>query len=117
MSNIVGEVLLCIGLAFNIIGCIGMVRFPDFHNRLHAATKCVTLGTCLFLVGTMVMTLSWALVFKCLICMVFILTTSPTAAHALSRGAHAAGVKLWEKSVADAYEDDIKLGLLTGKKE
>jgi len=41
---------------------------------------------------------------KALLCMVFILITSPTAAHALARGAYKAGVRLWQKSVCDFYE-------------
>ena len=40
---------------------------------------------------------------RALVCVVFILLTSPVAAHALSRAAYRAGIKLWEKSVADAY--------------
>jgi len=45
---------------------------------------------------------------KALMCMVFILITSPTAAHALARGAYKLGVKLWEKSVCDKYAEDGK---------
>ena len=36
-------------------------------------------------------------------CAVFLLLTSPVAAHALARGAHISGVRLWEKSVVDRY--------------
>ena len=41
-----------------------------------------------------------------LLCIVFLALTSPVAAHAIARGAHRAGVKLWEGSVIDAYADD-----------
>ena len=43
--------------------------------------------------------------------MVFILITSPTAAHALARGAHASGVKLWKDSVVDKYAEDNEPGV------
>jgi multicomponent Na+:H+ antiporter subunit G len=43
---------------------------------------------------------------KAILCLAFILITSPTAAHAISRGAHQAGIRLWKKSVIDAYQDD-----------
>ena len=49
---------------------------------------------------------------KCLVCMAFILVTSPTAAHALARGAHASGVSLWEKSVVDRFEEDGDPGVV-----
>ncbi len=48
---------------------------------------------------------------KCVLCMIFILITSPTAAHALARGAHASGVKLWEKSVVDKFDEDNQPGI------
>ena len=34
-------------------GCLGLVRLPDVYNRLQAATKCVTLGTCSILFGAL----------------------------------------------------------------
>ena len=106
MSNLVGLVLMGIGLLFDLFGCIGLVRLPDVYNRLQAATKCVTLGTCFILSGVMVMNGVSALSVKALVCMIFILITSPTAAHAIARGAHLSGVKLWEGSVCDKYAED-----------
>jgi multicomponent Na+:H+ antiporter subunit G len=38
--------------------------------------------------------------------MVFILITSPTAAHALARAARVSGIKLWEGSVVDQFEGE-----------
>jgi len=113
MSEVIAGIILVVGLAFNIFGCVGLVRLPDVYNRLQAATKCVTLGTCLILVSVMVSAwgTSTPLVFKALLCMVFVLITSPTAAHALARGAHASGVDLWEKSVVDRYRQDHEPGV------
>ena len=110
-STTVGTILLVVGVLFNVSGCIGLVRLPDIYNRLQAATKCVTLGTCMVLVGCMVLSGSGPIITKCILCMLFVLVTSPTAAHALARGAHASGVKLWEKSVVDKFEDDGQPGL------
>ena len=113
MSNAVGIFILLVGLAFNVFGCVGLIRLPDIYNRLQAATKCVTLGTCMVLVGVTVLAgcQGAALGIKALLCLVFIVITSPTAAHALARGAHASGVPLWEKSVPDAYRDDHEPGV------
>jgi multicomponent Na+:H+ antiporter subunit G len=101
--QIVGIVLMSVGLAFDLFGCIGLVRLPDVYNRLQAATKCVTLGTCLLLVGVCVYAADADTGIKAVLCAVFILLTSPVGAHALARGAHRGGVKLWEGSVQDAY--------------
>ena len=116
MNNPAAAVLFCIGLLFNLLGCVGLIRFPDLYNRLQAATKCVTLGTCMVLLSAVIelgFGVSAATSVKCLLCLVFILITSPTAAHALARGAHASGVTLWEKSVVDKFEEDGDPGIVT----
>jgi len=105
MTDIIGYILIIIGILFNIFGCIGLVRFPDVYNRLQASTKCVTLGTILLLVGVAIVSGSGATAAKAIICAVFILLTSPTAAHAIAKGAYASGVALWEKSVVDKYAE------------
>ena len=106
MTDIIGYILIIIGILFDIFGCIGLVRFPDVYNRLQASTKCVTLGTVLLLVGVALVSSSGATAAKAIICAMFILITSPTAAHAIAKGAHAYGVKLWENSVVDKYAEE-----------
>lgn len=109
MNEIIGYIFVIIGLVFDIFGCIGLIRLPDVYNRLQATTKCVTLGTCSILFGTLVIKGFNATGIKASMCIVFLILTAPVAAHALSRGAHISGVKLWEKSVCDKYEEDKKL--------
>ena len=110
MNEVLGLILVSIGLFFDFTGCIGLVRLPDIYNRLHAAAKCVTMGTSLILFGCLVYKGISPIGVKAIICAVFIMMTSPTAAHALARGAHIFGVKLWEKSVCDKYEEDKNKG-------
>ena len=98
--------LIGIGLAFDLFGCVGLVRLPDVYNRAQAATKCVTLGTCVMLAGVAVAAFGgaiWPMGIKAIICAVFILLTSPVAAHAICRGAYLSGVPLWSGSVEDAF--------------
>jgi multicomponent Na+:H+ antiporter subunit G len=106
MSEIIGYILIIIGIIFDISGCIGLVRLPDVYNRLQASTKCVTLGTIFLLLGVALVSDVAALNAKAIICAVFILITSPTAAHAIAKGAYASGVKLWENSIVDKYGED-----------
>ena len=106
MSEILGNILIGIGALFVLFGTIGLVRLPDLYNRLQAATKCTTLGTCSILLGVIVSREISAVSMKALLCIIFILLTSPTAAHALARAAHISGVKLWNKSVCDKYAED-----------
>lgn len=105
MNETIGSLLIGIGVAFDVLGCLGLVRLPDVYNRLQAATKCVTLGTCLILVGVAVAAApqSTAMVIKALLCTGFVLLTSPVGAHALGRGAYRSGVPLCDQSVVDEY--------------
>ncbi|MCX5710544.1 MAG: monovalent cation/H(+) antiporter subunit G [Candidatus Omnitrophica bacterium] len=51
MNEIIGYVFLGLGILFDFIGCLGLLRFPDIYNRLHSSIKCVTLGTSSILLG------------------------------------------------------------------
>jgi len=106
MSETIGYIIISIGVLFDLLGCIGLVRLPDVYNRLQAGTKCVTLGTCLILIGAAIVTPSGAAAVKCILCAIFVLLTSPVGAHAIARAAHRSGVPLWEDSVIDRYADD-----------
>lgn len=106
MNETIGMIIISVGVAFNTFGCIGLLRLPDVYNRLQAATKCVTLGTCGIMFGIFIMKGFCSLGIKALVAIPFIFLTSPVAAHALARGAHIFGVKLWPKSVVDRYEED-----------
>ena len=108
MTDIIGYILISIGILFDIFGCIGLVRFPNIYNRLQASTKCVTLGTILLLIGVAFVSGWGPTAAKAIICAIFILIASPTSAHAIAKGAYASGIKLWEKSVVDKYGEDKK---------
>ncbi len=104
MSETIGKILMAVGVLFDLFGCVGLVRLPDVYNRLQAATKCVTLGTCLILLGVAFLMPGEA-ASKALLCAAFILMTSPVGAHALARAAHRHGIRLWSGSVVDKYRE------------
>jgi len=105
MISIIGLIFISVGIAFDFFGCLGLIRLPDVYCRLQAATKCVTLGTCSILFGAFLIVGFSAAGIKSLLCMIFLLLTAPVAAHAIARGAHIAGIKLWKDSVIDRYEE------------
>jgi multicomponent Na+:H+ antiporter subunit G len=98
--------LILLGVLFDLSGCIGLVRLPDVYNRVQAATKCVVLGTTLILVGSAVWLATPQAAAKVVLCALFIVITSATAAHALGRAAHLSGIQLWKRSVVDRYAED-----------
>ncbi|MCM8792697.1 MAG: monovalent cation/H(+) antiporter subunit G [Candidatus Omnitrophica bacterium] len=106
MNELFGYIFIIIGITFDFFGCLGLLRLPDVYNRLQASTKCVTLGTSSILFGLFLFKGFSACGIKALLCIIFLLLTAPVSAHALARGAHKSGVKLWEKSVCDRYLED-----------
>lgn len=106
--ELVGLVLIGLGVLIDISGCVGLVRLPDVYNRIQASTKCVVLGTTLIMAGSLLWLGSVHAAIKGAVCVLFILITSATAAHALARAAHRSGVDLWSESVVDHYREDCE---------
>lgn len=108
MIELVGYIFIVCGLCFDMVGCIALIRLPDAYSRLQAAIKSVVFGTTCILLGTIIIKGLSTTGLKSLLCIIFIILTAPSAAHALARGAHASGVKLWQESVCDKNEEDKK---------
>ncbi len=106
MIPFLGWASIWLGVAFTMLGCLGLVRFPDLYNRMQAATKCVTLGTCGIMVGIFLLSGFCTLGIKALVCAVFVLITMPVAAHALGRGSLVFGIRLWKGTVKDQFTED-----------
>ena len=85
-------VCLMSGVAFCVIGAIGLIRMPDFYTRMHAASVSDTLGAGLILLGLVFQAGFTLVMAKLLIVGMLILLTSPTASHALARAAFLRGV-------------------------
>lgn len=107
MNEMIGTILIIVGLVFDFFGCLGLIRFPDVYTRLQASAKCITLGTCGILLGLFCFKGFTATGIKALLCLVFIVLTAPVSAHALARAAYRSGVKPWEGTVADEYAKDM----------
>ncbi len=101
-------ILITIGILFNLLGCIGIIRLPDTYNRLQAATKCVTLGCCSILLGVFFHFGISDGGIKALIAIPLLFFASTVAAHALIRGTYHFGVRLGDKSVKDDYKEALK---------
>lgn len=88
MQHTIGYAFIIIGLGFNIIGSIGLLRLKDTYSRLHATIKCVTFGTCAILIGAFILKGFCSTGMKAILAVVFLLLTSPVSCHALARAAY-----------------------------
>ena len=102
MLEILIYILLGIGIFFNVLAGVGLLRFPDVYTRLHAGTKCTTFGS-IFICGSVIIlglkmwyqgsTDGSVLAIHTVGALVAILLTNPTGAHAIARAAHKSGVE------------------------
>ena len=90
-SDVIAGVFLVAGSAFALIAAIGVVRFPDVLNRMHAGTKPQTFGLILILIGLAIRLDSWHVSMLLLVLIGFQLLTAPVNAHMVGRAAFRTG--------------------------
>lgn len=83
----IGNILILSGAFFVLSGALGLIRFPDFFTRLHAASVIDSLGLPLILIGLVIHMGATLTSVKIILLLLFILLVSPTAVHALSKAA------------------------------
>ncbi len=85
--------LFLLGGAMVVIGAIGLIRFPDFFTRLHAAGVTDTAGAELIILAMMLQSPTWLQVAKLAFIGIFLFLTSPVASHAIAHAAWRTGFK------------------------
>lgn len=105
MSEAIVSVLILGGSFFTLAGAVGLLRFPCFFARLHAAGLVTTAGLGLLILGEVVYfsLLHGAFSFKGLLVIAFVLITTPVSAHALGRAAYKINTRCPEPPVIDEY--------------
>ena len=76
--------LLWSGLFFLFVGTLGLIRLPDLYTRMHATTKCDTLGAGLILLAMMMQVGGYNEVIKLIIIWAFIWSINPLVAHIIA---------------------------------
>ena len=101
IAEILVLICLIIGLLFNALGIIGLIRFPDVYTRMHATTKSTTFGSIFLCLGVIIYAIAtligtgdsqYLMVILHTIVAVFALAiTNAVGAHAIARAAHRSG--------------------------
>lgn len=114
----ISEILICIcvaiGLIFNTLGIIGILRFPDVYTRLHASTKATTFGTIFLGIAIFVYAVATylgtgdgqylMLMVHTIIAVFALAITNAAGSHAIARAAHRSG-QLPEPAVVDRLKE------------
>lgn len=90
--ELLGGLMVLAGVFFCVVGAVGLLRFPDFYTRTHAASITDTLGAGLVLWGLLFYAGPGLEAVKLVMVAILILITSPTAGHALVKAAYANGL-------------------------
>lgn len=111
--DVVAVIVIAVGALVMLVGALGVLRFPDFYTRLHAAGKGDTLGQGLVFIGLLIAALGadefdFTVVFKLLLIVVLVLFLNPTATHALARSAWVIGMKPWTGRVDESLAEDVQ---------
>jgi multicomponent Na+:H+ antiporter subunit G len=89
--------MTALGLFFSIVAAVGLIRLPDLYARSHATSKADTLGTVLTLTGVALTFQAGVPRTKLFLLAAFMLITTPTATHAITRAAYDQGVEPWTR--------------------
>ena len=101
--DIIVYICLAIGVIFNTLGVIGLLRFPDLYTRMHATTKATTFGSIftslavivygLYLFFTVNDSQYLTLAIHAFLAVACLAFTNAVSAHAIARAAHKSGIK------------------------
>ena len=85
--DVVGAVLLLVGLTLMTIGLVGVLRMPDTYSQLHAQGLATGPGVIAVLASS-VATENAAIITFAVLAIAFVVLTSPVSGHAIARAAH-----------------------------
>ena len=88
VADVVASVCLVAGCFLCLTAGLGLIRFPDVLNRMHAATKPQVLGVLLVMTGAVIRLAGQPIVWMLVLVGVFQLLTAPVSAHMVSRIAY-----------------------------
>ena len=91
------------GTFFMLVGAVGIVRLPDTDHRLHASTKCATLGLAGLLLAVIFQMHNMDAAVKAMMVIVFAFVANPVGSHMLARAALRDRAPQWPGTLDDEH--------------
>ena len=99
--QIAGNILICAGIIFMILGFIGLFRFKNFYARILVTPLIDTVGAFAVIAGlSFIHGLSF-FSFKLLLLIILMMIVNPLVAHIVARSAYLSGYEIKDKYAAD----------------
>lgn len=96
------EILMAIclisGTFFTLVAALGVLRMPDIYMRTHAATKAGTFGIGMIVLAVALYFMDTAVTSRVVGIMLFIIMTTPTAAHLLGKIIMKSPYRMWRNA-------------------
>lgn len=103
ISDVVVGILLLISALFTLAATVGLNRFPDVYNRMHAASKAGTLGSGGAMLALALHSADFTVASQAIAGIVFLFMTVTVSGHLIARVAYQTGNKPWKGTVMDDY--------------
>lgn len=84
----IAAVFLVVGGLMSLAAGIGLLRFPDLHSRMHAATKPQVLGLLMLVLAAAITWRSWSWVAIAILAWGLQILTAPVSAHVVGRAGY-----------------------------
>jgi len=94
------------GLFFMFVGALGVFRFPDAYARMHAASKCTTLGLSGLLLAAALHIWVLDIAGKAVLVLVFTFVATPIGTHLLAKAAHHGRARQSAGTLSDELAED-----------
>lgn len=104
VRDILTVVLVIGGLIILTLAVYGVVTMPDIYTRLHAASKAAVLGIVPFLLAAAIVG-DLATITRATLIALFLLLTTPVAAHVIAQAAYLTGE---EMRTPGAFDETIE---------
>jgi multicomponent Na+:H+ antiporter subunit G len=88
----IGALVIAVGLAVIAGGVLGLLRFPDFYTRIHAANVADVAGASLVLLGLAIASGDASMATRLILLAVLFIALGPTQGQLAANAAHSAGL-------------------------
>lgn len=97
-------VLVGLGVFFNFVPAIGLLRMPDVYTRMQASTKGGTLGVGCIILACAIHFQDLLTASQSIMVIAFMFLTAPVAGHLIGRAAYFVRTPLWDRTVYNELE-------------
>jgi len=101
MRDFIVMLLMFVGSFLMFLAGVGILRMPDLFLRMSSTAKAGTLGAGLIVLGAAIFFNDFSIYSRAIAIIIFLLLTSPVAAHMIGRAAYFDGVPLWKGTIRD----------------